>query len=221
VGTEGKEKKFQRVANKRKRATPMKVFVEIGVGLFGTCQQLLDNGWRGIMVEPLKEVCDQIPQHPNLSVECVAISTKTGTETLLKVNDHTIYDEPDVYLGMSGLKIGFNPLYDKGYEGTLTEIEVPTMTIEDIIKKYNLKEINLLKVDTEGMDIEILYNYSFNILPTMIKFEHAHGSGEVYDYSWVGLNQKEIGEKFQKLLSKLESLGYIVWKEKEDVYCVR
>jgi FkbM family methyltransferase len=199
----------------------MKVFVEIGVGLFGTCQQLLDNGWRGIMVEPLKEVCDQIPPHPNLSVENVAISTKTGTEILLKVKDHNIYSEPDVYLGMSGLKNGFNPLLDKGYEGNLEEIEVLTMTIEELIKKYNLKEIDLLKVDTEGMDIEILSNYSFEVLPMMIKFEHAHGSGEIYDYSWVGLNQTELTQKYQKLMGKLESLGYIIWKEKEDVYCVR
>lgn len=199
----------------------MKVFVEIGVGLFGTCQQLLDNGWRGIMIEPLKEVCDQIPSHPNLSVENVAISTQSGKDILLKVKDENLYEEPEVYLGMSGLKNGFNPLLEKGYVGYLDEIEVTTATIDEIIEKYNLKEIDLLKVDTEGMDIEILYNYSFNLLPTMIKFEHAHGSGEIYDYSYVGRDQVTISKKFGELLNKLESLGYLVWKEKEDVYCVR
>lgn len=199
----------------------MKVFVEIGVGLFGTCYQLLENGWRGIMIEPLKEVCDQIQDHPNLSVENVAISTKSGKDILLKVKDENLYDEPEVYLGMSGLKDGFNPLLEKGYVGYLDEIEVTTVTLEDIIEKYNLKEIDLLKVDTEGMDIEILYNYSFNLLPTMIKFEHAHGSGEIYDYSYVGRDQVSTKKKFGELLSKLESMGYLVWKEKEDVYCVR
>lgn len=199
----------------------MKVFVEIGVGLFGTCYQLLENGWRGIMIEPLKEVCDQIQDHPNLSVENVAISTKSGKDILLKVKDENLYDEPEVYLGMSGLKDGFNPLLEKGYVGYLDEIEVTTVTLEDIIEKYNLKEIDFLKVDTEGMDIEILYNYSFNILPTMIKFEHAHGSGEIYDYSYVGRDQVSTKKKFGELLSKLESMGYLVWKEKEDVYCVR
>ena len=73
----------------------MKVFVEIGVGLFGTCHQLLENGWRGIMIEPLKEVCDKIVPHPNLSVENVAISTEQGTEILLRVKDENVFKESE------------------------------------------------------------------------------------------------------------------------------
>ena len=199
----------------------MKVFVEIGVGLFGTCQQLLDNGWRGIMVEPLKEVCDQIPPHPNLSVENVAISTSKGKEKLLRVTDKDIWVEPEVYLGMSGLAIGSSPLYDKDYVGMISEVEVETITLEDLISKYNLKEIDFLKVDTEGMDIHILDKYSFKVLPTMIKFEHVHGSGIAYDYSVVGIDQIGNTEKYQKLIERLKSLGYLVWQENEDVYCVR
>jgi len=199
----------------------MKVFVEIGVGLFGTCHQLLENGWRGIMIEPLKEVCDKIVPHPNLSVENVAISTEKGTEILLRVNDENTFKEPSLVLGMSGLKKGFNPLLGKNYDGLVNEIEVETVTIQDIIEKYKLKEIDFLKVDTEGMDIEILLDYSFDILPTMIKFEHVHGSGTIYDYSFVGLDQIASTQKYLSLIDRLKSLGYLVYQENEDVYCIR
>lgn len=199
----------------------MKVFVEIGVGLFNTCHQLLENGWRGIMIEPLKEVCDKIVPHPNLSVENVAISTEQGTEILLRVKDENYYEESDLVLGMSGLKKGFNPLLSKMYDGLLNEIEVQTVTIQHIIEKYKLKKIDFLKVDTEGMDIEILTNYSFNILPMMIKFEHVHGSGTIYDYSFVGLDQIGASQKYLDLIDRLKSLGYLVYQENEDVYCIR
>lgn len=209
------------MADKGKRTTPMKVFVEIGVGLLNTCHQLLENGWRGIMIEPLKEVCDKIVPHPNLSVENVAISTEQGTEILLRVKDENIYKEPNLVLGMSGLKKGYNPLLGKMYDGFLNEIEVHTVTIQHIIEKYKLKEIDFLKVDTEGMDIEILTNYSFDILPTMIKFEHVHGSGTIYDYSFVGLDQIAASQKYLDLIDRLKSLGYLVYQENEDVYCIR
>lgn len=199
----------------------MKVFVEIGVGLSGTCHQLLENGWRGIMIEPLKEVCDKIVPHPNLSVENVAISTEQGTEILLRVKDENVFREPNLVLGMSGLKKGYNPLLGKMYDGFLNEIEVQTVTIQHIIEKYKLKEIHFLKVDTEGMDIEILTNYSFDILPTMIKFEHVHGSGTIYDYSFVGLDQIGASQKYLDLIDRLKSLGYLVYQENEDVYCIR
>jgi FkbM family methyltransferase len=209
------------MANKRKRRTPMKTFVEVGVGLFGTCRQLIDNGWRGIMVEPLKDVCDKIPKHPNLIIENLAISTQSGTDTLLRVENENYYLEPEIYLGMSGLKSGASPLFDSCYEGKLLEITVETITLEDLFSKHGITEIDFLKVDTEGMDIHILSDYSFNILPTMIKFEHVHGSGTHYDYSIVGIDQDALTEKFLKLLEKLRSLGYLVWQENEDVYCVR
>lgn len=99
----------------------MKVFVEIGVGLYDTCHQLLENGWSGIMIEPLKEVCDKIVPHPNLSVENVAIS----------------------------------------------------------------------------------------------------GSGTIYDYSFVGLDQIGASQKYLDLIDRLNSLGYLVYQENEDVYCIR
>lgn len=199
----------------------MKVFVEVGVGLFGTCYKLLDNGWKGIMVEPLKEVCDTITPHINLSVENVAISTKTGKDVLLRVQDENYYAEPEVYLGMSGLKSGSSPLFDSDYVGKLVEIEVETMTLDQLFQKHKLTEIDFLKIDTEGMDVHILSEYSFDILPTMIKFEHVHSSGIDYDYSVVGIDQDANTLKYNQLLKKIESLGYLVWQENQDVYCVR
>jgi FkbM family methyltransferase len=87
------------------------------------------------------------------------------------------------------------------------KITVETTTIDDIIKQYNIKEIELLHTDTEGHDFEILNSFSFSIKPKFILFEHKHLDGVL----------TKPGTKYKKLCDKLESLGYVFkYKNSED-----
>jgi FkbM family methyltransferase len=77
------------------------------------------------------------------------------------------------------------------------KINVETTTINEIVKEYNIKQIDLLHTDTEGHDYTILMNYNFEIKPKQIMFEHKHMDGLF-----------TIGIKYDKLSNKLLSLGY-------------
>jgi len=77
------------------------------------------------------------------------------------------------------------------------KINVETTTINEIVKEYNIKQIDLLHTDTEGHDYTILMNYNFEIKPKQIMFEHKHMDGLF-----------TVGIKYEELSKKLLSLGY-------------
>lgn len=84
------------------------------------------------------------------------------------------------------------------FPGFLVEkINVETTTINEIIREYNIKQIDLLDIDTEGHDYTILMGYNFEIKPHKIRFEHSHMDGFL-----------QVGIRYQELTNKLLSLGY-------------
>ena len=59
-----------------------KVFVEIGVCEFDTLEPLLENGWEGYFVEPIKKYADKITHN---MTNC-AISSYNGTMEMYMSN---------------------------------------------------------------------------------------------------------------------------------------
>jgi len=87
------------------------------------------------------------------------------------------------------------------------KIKVKTTTINEIIKNYNIINIDLLHTDTEGHDYVILMDYDFCIKPKKIIFEYKHTDGVL-----------KIGINLKILLDKLYSLNYkIVNMTDEDL----
>ena len=78
------------------------------------------------------------------------------------------------------------------------------MTLDALIDKHNVKSIDFLKIDIEGMEYVILDTYSWKVKPNLIKVEIIH---------W----RKRILEHIQ---TKLAALGYLVYKEESDWYCI-
>ena len=77
------------------------------------------------------------------------------------------------------------------------KINVKTTTINEIVKEYNITQIDLLHTDTEGHDYTILMHYNFEIKPKQIMFEHKHMDGLF-----------KVGIKYTELSNKLLSIGY-------------
>jgi hypothetical protein len=59
---------------------------------------------------------------------------------------------------------------------------VQTTTLNEIVKEYKIKEIDILHTETEGHDYRILMNYNYEIKPKKIMYEHKHMDG----YNTVG-----------------------------------
>ena len=73
------------------------------------------------------------------------------------------------------------------------------ITFNDLIKKYKVKKIDLLHIDTEGYDYEILKTLDFKIKPNMILFEH-----------------KNLGKNKRKAWKLLRNKGYKLFKVAGD-----
>jgi len=155
--------------------------------------------WKGIIVEPQKEVFNNKLKRTyrferKVNLENIAIADKTGPKKLWKIavsnsrwatglasfnKDTLIYQIERNYvsdrLKREGVEI------PKTVDEYLTYEEVPCTTIQDLISKYNFTGLDLLQIDTEGYDFEIIKTINFDLLkPAMISFESEHLSEDDY-----------------------------------------
>jgi FkbM family methyltransferase len=85
-------------------------------------------------------------------------------------------------------------------------ITAKTTTLNEIVKEYNIDNIDFLHTDTEGHDYTILKDYNFLVKPKKIMFEHKHIDGTF-----------TVGEKYIDLITLLKNKNYeIVHQDTED-----
>ena len=103
-----------------------------------------------------------------------------------------------LHAGCSSKKkiIKIDPDYQSNIESEVknfkTGIDIPMITIQDIINTYKIPKSSVLKIDCEGCEYDIIENISFETISyfTNIQIEYHLG--------------------YKKLKNKLESFGYTV-----------
>jgi FkbM family methyltransferase len=152
----------------------MKTFVEIGSSYFNTLRELCDKGWKGVMVDPLEIALNKVPDHDNLIKVTGAIDVDFSVKKLTKVKDEywdNIHDTD--YLGMAS--IGVNAPIKKAKPEYIEEIDVACVPFNFLMEQLNITKIDYLKIDTEGLDFDILKSIDFNSINiNLIKVEHEH-----------------------------------------------
>lgn len=133
-----------------------------------------------ILVEPVKELFDELKYnysntYPGYTIEYVnkAISNSNGTTTIYY---------PTNTNKVSWIKqcssLSKEHILEHGYTDNINEYKVDKITLNKLVKHYNIKNLDFLVVDTEGHDYEILMNYDFELLkPKYIQFEYIHMDG--------------------------------------------
>lgn len=165
----------------------MKTFIEIGCCYYDTLHRLLDEGWRGFMIDPVDEHLQKIPGHPNLKKVCAAVTAqrlyKVPTIGLDYVDEqhYKSFDEQSKkdFHGMgstqsfrTGLMLGEMGNYKQG--DVKTKI-VPAISLNWLISFFEIGKIDLLKIDTEGADFDILASIDLlKIEVSEIRIEHKH-----------------------------------------------
>lgn len=72
---------------------------------------------------------------------------------------------------------GYIPLFDELF----IEDTVNSITFKELLKRYSVKSLNLIHIDTEGYDYEIIKMLPFSdIKIDLIQFEHKHLSNLNY-----------------------------------------
>jgi FkbM family methyltransferase len=146
------------------------VFVSIGAndGIFVDeifQSNLLNISWKSFFIEPVKETFDRLVENYNrhysgnsFTFINKAISTYDGEGFL-------VTNKVDDSMGMCSF---FRPESDQ-----TIKIPVSCITFDNLVKKYNISYIDFLKIDTEGMDYEIVNQcLSLKIYPKIILMEH-------------------------------------------------
>jgi FkbM family methyltransferase len=155
----------------------MKTFVEIGTSNFNTLRHLCDKGWKGIMVEPIEIALNKIPDHDNLTKVNGAIDKDFNIRNLTKLKDK-FWNDPNIdrdYLGMASLQSNNILSQDNFYQDMIEEIEVGCVTFEFLMEQLGITEVDYLKIDTEGLDYDILNSINFNKFNIKaIRAEHQH-----------------------------------------------
>ena len=82
---------------------------------------------------------------------------------------------------------------------------VPCLSFARLLADYDIQNINLLQIDTEGYDVQILMNIDFDIIqPSIIHFEHGLAEG-IMDH-----------KTFDQVSERLRRYGYQILVEPYD-----
>ena len=175
-----------------------KTFLEVGTCYFDTLNYLADRGWQGIQVEPIKKYQDKIERKDNVYYENSAIYWENTKELEMAIAPEDIVAKDSDFAGMSSL-VRKNNKY-------LTEkVLVNGITFETLFKKYDVKEIDLLKIDVEGYDWHVLSMFPYHILkPKYIQAECKHWYGQDKPY----------------MKGLLVGHGYHVTVDEENLYAI-
>jgi FkbM family methyltransferase len=165
---------------------------------------IMKNKCSGLLVEPqismLNKCKIRYKNIQNLEYLNAAIYSKKKKIKLYKVNKALDYSHTG-WASVIGSRFE-NTIYKKDFSYEIVE-GVP---LNDILIKYNIKQLDLLQIDTEGYDFEILKLFNFDCLqPKLIQLEHSH------------LKKNEIFDATRLLIEN----NYFVLKKKNDLVCIR
>lgn len=185
-----------------------KTIIQIGSHVGNTCNDpifnIVDNDTKLILVEPVPFLFEQLKNNYNTKFKNnhnIIFINKAVSDFIGKI-EMTIPSEKNDFSGLPywASQLGsVNSNHALGHIKKLIveKINVETTTINEIVKEYNINQIDLLHTDTEGHDYTILMNYNFQVKPKQIMFEHKHMDGLF-----------KVGIKYIELSNKLLSLGY-------------
>lgn len=153
-------------------------FIEIGTSFYRTEIEKATNETIGISIEPIKEYLDLLPSKPNVKKINSAISP-----TNIGILKDFIYYIPTQIIKEKNLdswfhgcnSIGnYHPLHIKhNITHLVQKREIDIIPLPQLFKENNVTEIDLLKIDIEGLDsylIESLFKNT-NVFPKEIIFE--------------------------------------------------
>lgn len=165
------------------------VFIEMGAadGILGSNTYRLerDFGWDGILIEPIKEYCDQISKYRKAShVFNICIGETEGSVEFTRIE------------GYSKLLSGISDQYPSEHKDRINrEVQsmgqkihvdmVPCKKLITVLNECGVSHIDYLSVDVEGGEMSVLKSLCMeqhSIRPVLIGCENNYRSSKVNDY---------------------------------------
>ncbi|MBW4517773.1 MAG: FkbM family methyltransferase [Timaviella obliquedivisa GSE-PSE-MK23-08B] len=147
--------------------------------------------WRGILVEPQPQVFQRLMQNyqgeDQLIFENAIVSQQAGETKFYTVQQREGIELPPWLEQSASLDrqkllgalfhwrvIEKHPGIPDDFESLIKEVVLPTVTVEGLLRKHQVHQLDLLVIDTMGHDFEIIRSLPFDrIKPAVIHFEHS------------------------------------------------
>ena len=150
---------------------------------------------KSVLVEPVdiyfNELRNNYSNLEYVKIENSAISVDNEIAYLFAVNDEYIKKYDEHVKGLSSFDI--KHLIKHGVKKKhIEKKKITSQTILSLIDKYNIKELDLLYVDTEGYDGKIVYEFVVKTkLKPIIIFEYIHIENKFFSKLINLLNEKK------------------------------
>lgn len=148
---------------------------------------VIKYNWSGILIEPVEYLFKKLAKNycdvKGLLFLNLAISDESGYKNFYYLKEtkdhiHSAYCELGSFSKDTILK---HKKIIPNIEEYIVSKKVKTITISELKRQYNIRQIDLLNIDTEEHDYRILRSINFkNIKPKIILFEHKHLSSKEY-----------------------------------------
>ncbi len=160
-----------------------------------------------ILVEPIKkdfiDLKDNYKDQKNIFFENSAISVNDSINYLYKVNDTKLKFYDEHIKGITSFEIKHLIKHGVSKSHIIKE-PVNSISIDELLSKHSLNQLDLLMVDTEGYDGEIVIEFLSKLFfRPIIIFEYIH------------INH----ETFKKLVKLLKLKKFNFYKIDENVIC--
>jgi FkbM family methyltransferase len=194
--------------------TPKPYFIGIGANDGVTHDPLYpfirDHGWRGIMVEPMPDAFAALQRNyagfGEVALVQAAIGLKDGQGKLytVEMNDPnslmmTLHSSFSRDMLLRGRR------WHPNIDALVVEREVPLMSFATLLTKAGGAHVDVLKIDTEGYDLEILKTVDLaRLSPSLILAESANLSRQ----DIVKMADILLDHGYRVSMTSLDMLGY-------------
>ena len=160
-------------------------FIQIGAndGIFRDPlrKYILNYPWRGVLVEPQADIFEKLRLNysdviDRLIFENCAISNRiqelsmfrrksqNGTSCREVLASSVVSSSSQVVASQLGVK-----------KSELEEIKVPCLTLDALVSRHEMRNLDLLQIDAEGHDFEVISTMDLSqTKPSLIQLEHGH-----------------------------------------------
>lgn len=195
-------------------------YIEIGTCDF-TTEIEKENNKIGISIEPLKYYFDKLPEKEDCIKLNIGISDKSEELDLYYISDDNVQKyhlHPDIrgsnsiytehkYIHSTIKELNQKLNLNLTYNDIISCEKISCISLYELYKNYNIKNVGLLKVDTEGHDKVILHQFLNDIksndkLPFLIIFESNY---LISQYDLINLYHRFIDLGYDLLFKSIDN----------------
>jgi FkbM family methyltransferase len=157
-------------------------FIQVGANDGSSADPIFEfatrSKWTGYAIEPVPFVYEKLKKsynkYPNVTPLNFAVGKQTRICKFYSVNmESQIF--PSMLASFDRKTIIKHENLIPDIEKYIREIDVNCYTLDDICSSQNIKDLDVLIVDTEGTDDEVIFSLSLNhVKPIVIIYEHRH-----------------------------------------------